>query len=60
MPGKGLRALRAPLLTLVALGSATCHKDEAPSRPNAILVTIDTTRADALSPYGAQIGRAHV
>jgi choline-sulfatase len=43
------------LAALACLGASACHRDPAPARAqNAILITLDTTRADALGCYGGQ------
>ncbi len=53
-----LRAGRAGFITAVAssvlavLGMAGCSKPRFPDRPNILLITIDTLRADHLSSYG--------
>ncbi len=47
----GLRARRCrgfPLLLLLVLGVSGCDR---PERPNLLLITVDTLRADALRPY---------
>ncbi|HUR28193.1 MAG TPA: sulfatase-like hydrolase/transferase, partial [Planctomycetota bacterium] len=46
------RGLAALLVALAAQG-CTDSLSTATSRPSAILITLDTTRADALAPYGA-------
>ena len=46
----GLAALLPAVLLLGACGAS-----EAPERPNVVLVTLDTTRADYLSSYGGEL-----
>ena len=41
------------LVTLFALGGVSCTESNAePKRPNILLITVDTLRADHLQPYG--------
>jgi arylsulfatase A-like enzyme/Flp pilus assembly protein TadD len=47
-----VRAVRAASLLFVAL-AAGCKHETPPQRRNVLLVSLDTTRADALAPYGA-------
>jgi len=51
--------LIAALLLLVGGAGSASAADPAPARPNLILVSIDTTRADALSCYGQVPGLLH-
>jgi arylsulfatase A-like enzyme len=50
--GSAERLRRALLATLIWVGASAC---EAPSRPNVVIVVLDTTRADVLSTYGNAI-----
>jgi arylsulfatase A-like enzyme len=49
-------AARAACIAVAALLSACTGCSRAAKRPNVVLVTLDTTRADALSCYGAPQG----
>ncbi|HJO27308.1 MAG: hypothetical protein CMK00_06260 [Planctomycetes bacterium] len=53
-PGLGGRASQARLTLALTLLCGACGSAE-PARPNIILVTMDTTRADALGTYGAEL-----
>lgn len=48
---KNLRSLRARTISIVALG-ALCSCSDAEKRPDVLIVTLDTTRADHLGAYG--------
>src|SRR5262245_21649471 len=49
---------RARVAAALLLAAAACAPEETPPlRPNVLLVSFDTTRADALSPYGAPAER---
>lgn len=51
--GVGLRLASAAALLGAALGPSSCGRGSPDSeRPSAILITLDTTRADALGSYG--------
>ena len=39
--------------TAVALLALSCGSEKEPSRPDVLVITIDTLRADAIGPYGA-------
>ncbi len=47
-------ARRLPLLALLAAACGSAGRDAGPARPSVLVVTLDTTRADRLSPYGAR------
>ena len=56
-PAVAYRACMVPVLAALALGCSTERSDEEGSaaskdRPNVLLISLDTTRADALASYG--------
>lgn len=50
------RVLAPRATLLLAVLAAACGGDATAARPSAILITLDTTRADALGCYGAKAG----